>query len=128
VIRAPLTPFGAARRAIEVADSEPALPVEVEDPNVYIREAPDMRPYLSVLTDHPRWFSGDIQPGRGDRYSLLSEAFSWPLLSRRKARNSAMRPARLMSQRIIKQPLLTDWRPELGFRVFLGGKRWFYNP
>lgn len=127
VVRAPVTPFGAARKAIEIVDSHVSVPVAVPSQSVYLRETLKRDLYIgqSILKDHPRWFSGDFQPGSGQRRSLLSEAFSWKLLSQRKPRSPAKRGNRYLSTRILPFPLLKDRSAGAPTGA---ARRFFYNP
>ena len=64
VCRAPFTPFGAARRAQEVADSEPWIDAGVANQNRYIEEKPDLGKYRSsVLQNHPMMMTRDDYVG-----------------------------------------------------------------
>lgn len=82
VVRAPFTPFGAARRAQEIVDAVASIDVGVKDPNRHIREQPKPELFVSVLRDHPRWFSPDFGPGM--TRLTLSDAFGLPLIRRRR--------------------------------------------
>lgn len=88
VIRAPFNPIGAAEAAINAADAAGPIDAGVADQNAYITENPSKTHFLSVMTDHPRFFSSDIVPGSGRYRSRASSAFGMRLLSKKKRRNS----------------------------------------
>ena len=80
VVRAPFSPIGAARQAMEIVDAHPSLKVGVREENYHIQEQPDPTYITSVLKGGPRYFSSDCGPGKTrSRVSLL---FGAPLLIR----------------------------------------------
>ncbi len=91
VVRAPFVPFGAARRAIEVADSYPAFNAGVANENLNIPDEPNPDLYLSILPSH-RLFLTDILDVRNDlKPRGFSRAFRIPTLLQRPKKR--MRPA-----------------------------------
>lgn len=87
VCRAPFTPFGAARRAQEVADSEPWIDAGVADQDRYIREQPNLARYSSsVLEYHPLMLTRDDYVGSGWSGWRVSDVFGFTLISRRRER------------------------------------------
>jgi len=93
VVRAPFTPFGAARRAQEVADSEPWIDAGVANQNRYIEEKPDLGKYRSsVLQNHPMMMTRDDYVGSGWSGWRLSDVFGFPTISRRKERPDNLSP------------------------------------
>jgi hypothetical protein len=110
VVRAPFSPIGAARRAMEIVDATESIHIAGVDQNDYVESNPDPRLSLSVLTDHPRFFSMDIVPGSGIRTGLISDAFGIRLLSSRRKRDSAMRGGGFMSTKLLPFPLLIRGR------------------
>lgn len=128
VVRAPITPFGAARAAMTAADKVTSTRVPGTQENRYITETPnrDLFLGLSILTDHPRFLSSDMNPRANANRGLVSQALHWKLLSDRKPRNSAWSGTHFMSKRILPFPLLRSRKP--GNSVISGGKRMFYNP
>jgi len=93
VCRAPFTPFGAARRAQEVADSEPWIDAGVANQNRYIEEKPDLGKYRSsVLQNHPMMMTRDDYVGSGWSGWRLSDVFGFPTISRRKERPDNLSP------------------------------------
>ncbi len=88
VVRAPFNPIGAAKTAIEIADAAGPVDAGVANENAYVTETPSKRYFLSVLTDHPRYFSSDMVPGSGRYRTRFSSAFGMKLLSEKKRRNS----------------------------------------
>jgi len=109
VCRAPFNPIGAARRAMQIVDSHDPLRSGIADEDAYVAEEIRTDYMLSVLTDHPRFFSMDIIPGSDLVRGPISNAFGIPLLSRRK-RDSAMRGGGFMSTKFLPFPLLTRGR------------------
>lgn len=116
VVRAPFVPFGASRRAIELADSQPSIDAGVANENYHISERPAPGLFTSTLSDHPRFLSGDYGPGRSRL--LMSNAFGIPLLSGKNRRGrSAIKGGALM---------LPFWKPRSRQRrtsVLKGGGR-----
>jgi hypothetical protein len=109
VVRAPFSPIGAARLAMELVDGAESIHLAGIDQNDYVESQPDPRLSLSVLTDHPRFFSMDIIPGSNLRPGLISDAFGIRLLTSRK-RNSAIRGGGYMSTKFLPFPLLIRGR------------------
>ena len=81
---------------------------------------------LSVMTDHPRFLSSDMNPRANANRDLVSRALHWKLLSDPKPRNSAWSGTTFMSQKILPFPLLKAHKS--GNSVIPGGKRMLYNP
>jgi len=93
VCRAPFTPFGAARRAQEVADGEAWIDAGVANQNRYIEEKPDLGKYTSsVLQNHPMMMTRDDYVGSGWSGWRLSDVFGFPTISRRKERPDNLSP------------------------------------
>jgi hypothetical protein len=91
VVRAPFVPFGAARRAIEVADTYPAFDAGVSNENINIPDAPSRDLYLSILPSH-RLFLTDMFDVRNDlKPRGFSKAFRIPTLLKRPEKR--LRPA-----------------------------------
>ncbi|MEJ6388035.1 hypothetical protein [Gymnodinialimonas ulvae] len=91
VVRAPFVPFGAARRAIEVADTYPAFDAGVANENINIPEEPNPDLFLSILPSH-RLFLTNMLDVRNDlKPRGFSRAFRIPLLSEKPKKR--MRPA-----------------------------------
>jgi hypothetical protein len=87
VCRAPFVPFGAARRAIEVADGEPAIDAGVADENRHEEEiAKTGTEALSVLGNHPLMLTREDYVGSGWSGWRFSDLVLWPTVSRRKTR------------------------------------------
>lgn len=110
VCRAPFNPIGAARLAMQIVDAHDPLRSGVADENAYVSEAARSDLYLSVLTDHPRFFSMDMIPGADLARGLISNAFGIPLLSRGRRADLAMRGGGYMSTKFLPFPLLTRGR------------------
>ncbi len=91
VVRAPFTPFGAARRAIEVADSYPAFNAGVANENINIPNEPNPELFVSILPSH-RLFLTNMLDVRNDlKPRGLSRAIGIPTLSQKPKKR--MRPA-----------------------------------
>jgi hypothetical protein len=87
VCRAPFTPFGAARRAQEVADGETAIDAGVENENRHVEEIAAPREATpSVLGNHPRMLTRDDYVGSGWSGWRVSDMLGWPTISRRTGR------------------------------------------
>lgn len=120
VVRAPLTPFGFARTVMDIVDRHESIRVPGAVPDEYIREEIGSRYYISVLTDHPRFFTQDITPGSLIRRGPVTAAWGMPMLKRYKTRFSAMTGTRHMSrffwpQRLVspnrhKNRVLRNWK------------------
>lgn len=108
VARAEITPFGAARNARQVMDAhEPitiagAVPEHIADgPAASNARAP------SILADHRRFLSTDMDPGRKKPHRFFSDSLGFRLLSDRKpAEGTVMKGGAFMSQRFWSGPLL----------------------
>ena len=93
VCRAPFTPFGAARRAQEVADSEAWIDAGVANQNRYIQEKPDLERYSSsVLEYHPLMMTRDDYVGSGWAEWRFSDVFGFTTVSRRRERPDNLSP------------------------------------
>jgi hypothetical protein len=91
VVRAPFVPFGAARRAIEVADQYPAINAGIADQNANLPDRPDPRLFLSILTSHRLFLTNLIDVRNDLKPRGFSRAFRIPLLSEKPKKR--MRPA-----------------------------------
>ena len=110
VCRAPVTPFGAARIAMAVADSEAWIDAGRGACNEYIREVADLSAKTpSVLTNHPLMMTRDDYVGSGWAGWTLSGVFMWPTVSRRRDyKLSVMTGTRYMSRGFWPRPLLSN--------------------
>ncbi len=125
VVRAPVTPFGAARAAMAIADSTPALSVGAANPNYHIREVANPSRFLTVLTDHPRYLTPDLGPDHPRERGFVSDGMSWPLLTRHRQGRSGS-SGWFSSTKILPFPLLR--RKSGSNSAISGGRRWLYNP
>lgn len=127
VVAAGVTPFGAAFRAMDVMDGTESIFVAGAENSRYIEETARGDLFLSVLTDHPRWFSGDVKPGSGLGPGLISRAFGMRILSQHRVGRSAMSGTRYMSRAFWPQKLLSEHRTK---RSVMSGTRfmsqWFW--
>lgn len=126
VVRAPVTPFGAARRAMEIVETAEAIPVGgVRRPNYHIEEMVKSDLFLSVMRDHPLFLTSRMGPYAAGNIGLFSQGMGWPLLSKHRTSRSAS----------------SGWYSSASFwpgkRVMAhktsrsaiqGGKRFLYNP
>lgn len=128
VIRAPFTPFGAARDAMSIADSVDSLPAKVETQNLYIREEPDTQLFIGqkILRKHPLILSSDMNRQANAGRDLVSRAMHWKLLTAHRTRRSATSGTSFMSQKILPFPLLSHKSRRNS--AIQGGKRILYNP
>ncbi|MCU4651958.1 hypothetical protein N8I71_03900 [Roseibacterium sp. SDUM158016] len=107
VCRAPFTPFGAARRAKEAADSEPWIDAGVSNQNRYVEEVADLDMHTpSILQYHPLMMTRDDYVGSGWANWTLSGVFDWPTVSRRREAPKNLTKG-YMSQRFWPQKLLS---------------------
>lgn len=111
VARVGMTPFGAAREAMAIADAHGPLDAGVANPNEYIRKVSERGLYNNVLRDHPRFISTDMKPGSMGRYGLISSIFGISTLITRSRPTSVMPEGTLMSTQIMDFPLLSSRKP-----------------
>jgi hypothetical protein len=106
VCRAPFTPFGAARRAIDLADGMPSL----AGANTYLRQDPKLERGLnSVLPTHPKMMTRADYVGSGWAEFRASHLFGQPTVSRRReAPNNLNKTGRPMSQMFWPGKLISD--------------------
>jgi hypothetical protein len=127
VVRAPFVPFGAAREAMRIADSEPAMDAGVSNENVLIREE-QVETSFPKIQRNKRY--GDflfplLSKRRPPEYSVYEGtkrfgAFLVPLLSDRKPMdNSIYREEKRFGDFLV--PLLSKRKPR-GDSVFHGTK------
>lgn len=128
VMRAPFTPFGAARNALAIMDSVESVPAKGETETQYIRDEPDMDLFIGqkILRDHPRFLTPDMNPRANANRGLVSRAMHWKLLTKHRTKRSAMSGTHYMSQRILPFKLLST-KPRKN-SVISGGRRMLYNP
>jgi hypothetical protein len=111
VCRAPFTPFGAARRAQEVADGETAVDAGVENENRHVSQTPDIDAMKGekVLSDHPLMLTNKSYVGSGWSNWTLSGVFDIPLVKRRKEPpDTVIRGGAYVSKSFWPQPLLSN--------------------
>lgn len=100
VVRAPLTPFGAARRAMEIVDATPSIHVGIANDNVYLSDAG--RAGLSVMTDHPHMLLSKSIRARQEPVTAL---IGFPMLSEPRTSNSVFDEPRTITGKSF--PLIT---------------------
>lgn len=110
VVRAPFSPIGMARSVMVVSDRFNPIPVAGVNANEYVREQPKSELFLSILKDHRRFLSSDMNPGQNRRRGTISSAFGLRTLSKHKERNSAIAGGAYMSTKFLPFPLLTRSR------------------
>ncbi|MCX7890127.1 MAG: hypothetical protein N2422_10460 [Rhodobacteraceae bacterium] len=107
VARAPLQPFGLARRVMDTLDRFESIHVPGAVPDDYVRETIGSRYALSVLTSHPRIFSQDFTPGSLISRGPVTALFGLPMLKAHRTRRSAMTGTRFMSRAFWPMPLIS---------------------
>ena len=125
IVRAPVTPFGAARAAMQTVDSVESIDAGVMHPNRYIEETPNLESFASILTDHPRFLTQDMGPGHPRERGLISKGMGWRLLSPHRTKRSASSDGGHNSK-FIPFPLLKEKKYKR--TAIEGGKRFLYNP
>jgi hypothetical protein len=110
VARAPFQPIGMARSVMIIADKFNPIPVPGVDANEYIREKPKDELFLSILKDHRRFLSSDMDPGQSRQRGTISSAFGFKTLSRHRESNSAISGGAFMSTKFLPFPLLSRSR------------------
>ena len=110
VCRAPFTPFGAARVAMAVADSEPWIEVEGVSRNDHISVEPNLEAYLpEAKVKHELILTSRDYVGSGISEWQLSKVFNWPTISKKRDRKpSVIHGTRYMSRGFWPGPLLSN--------------------
>jgi len=91
VCHAPFTPFGAARVAMAVADSEASIAVEGVSRNDHIAIEPNLEAHLPEgKIKHELWLTSPDYVGSGISEWQLSKVFNWPTISRKRSRKSSV--------------------------------------
>lgn len=123
VVAAPFTPFGAALKAMKIVDSAPSHSLAGVDENRYIAEQPRTDLYLnnSILRDHPRFLSSDMNPRANANRSTVSKAFSLPTLTKHRTTRSASRKGHIFPMKLLSTKARS-------ISAISGGKRMMYNP
>lgn len=107
VVRAPVTPFGAARNAMAIVDSKPTINAGVENENEFISSiTPMAKQRGSILADHPRFLT-PAPEDRSTRPGTISDKFGFQLISKRPRKTSVMPGTRHMSTAVWPIPLLS---------------------
>lgn len=133
VVRAPVTPFGAARVAMATADAEPWIDTGRGAANEYIREVANLDNLNpSALTNHPLMMTRDDYVGSGWAQWKMSDIFGFTTVSPRRdyrvkvLRNRYMSrafwPGRLLSAKPRKSSVFA------GGRLFLSSQRSVSTP
>lgn len=128
VCRAPFSPLGAARRAMEAADSEASVEAGVANENRYVRETVDLsRHRSSVYRYHPLMMTRDDYVGSGWSGWTVSGLLGWTMaVRRRETPNTIFRSGTNRPQRFKPRPIVTKPRKS---SVISGGRymsRWFW--
>ena len=97
VVCAPFNPIGTAHSAIRIVNRTRSLDAGAPKPDHYVRHRPDTRRFLSVMTDHPRFFSQDMGESRGRERGPVSEAFGFRTVSDSPTKTSAVGKSRLIA-------------------------------
>ena len=124
VVTAPFTPFGAVFAARNIVDGAESIAIEGGREERYIKEEPKADLYLnqSILRNHPRFLSSDMNRRANANRGLLSHAMSWPLLTKHRTKRSA----RAGGGHIL--PFGTLKAKTKANSAISGGKRMMYNP
>ncbi|TNF57766.1 MAG: hypothetical protein EP307_13280 [Rhodobacteraceae bacterium] len=125
VVRAPVTPFGAARAAMQIADGAESIHVGAKAPNRHIEEVVKGELFLSILKDHPLFLTSRMGPYASGNIGLFSQGMGWRLLSPHRETRSAS-SGWFSSTKFWPGKLLSDHKERRS--VIPGGKRFFYNP
>lgn len=107
VVRAGFNPRGAALISKRILDEHE--PVEAGD-DVYIRHEPKRELALSILEDHPRFLSKDMEPGRRPRTGPTSHIFGTRLLLEHRERRSAIHNGKPITTMFVPAPLILAHR------------------
>jgi hypothetical protein len=107
VVRAPFSPIGAAKRAQTIVGRYASLDVGLDNEDHYVREQPKGARFLSILSNHPRFLTQDMNAGAGRRRSTVSSAFGMPTLSAYKSRRSAISGGAYISTKFWPMPLIS---------------------
>lgn len=116
VVRAPDTPFGAARAAIAAANTYPSMSVGLSNENAYEEDVMSRRHSQSVIPGGKLYLTADYEFAR--KRGPVSTSFGLKLLSRRRTRNSAWSGTKHM----LGTKLVTTKKRSLS--VIRGGKLW----
>lgn len=112
VVRAPVVPFGAARGAMRIVDSQPKIDAGVANENVYVSDSGSgsgsggrRDEKLSINADHPRYMTPDpkVQPMP---HGTITGALGFRLLSSRRPKNTVMPGGPHMSTSFWPAPLV----------------------
>lgn len=121
VVRAPVTPFGAARVAMATADSETWIDTGRGAANEYIREVANLDNLNpSILANHPMMMTRDDYVGSGWSGWKMSDVVGFPTVSPRRDYKVKVLRDRYMSRAFWPGRLLSA-KPRKS-RVFAGGR------
>lgn len=109
VVRASLTPFGAAARAMMIVDDAPSIDAGVENQNEYITQEFSTEYEKSVMTDHPLFLTRPRHPD-ASRPGTVSGTLGFGMLSPQRHRTSAIAGGKHMSRSFWPMPLLKSRR------------------
>ena len=110
VYRAPVTPFGAARNAMDTFDEFESVDAGVENENVYVSDGPDGDMFLDkkVDTQHRHWATWENEP----RGFLVSDVLGIPTLTAQKSKDSVIHGTAFMSKWFWPMPLIIRSKPK----------------
>lgn len=112
VVRAPFTPFGRARSAMQVADGFGPLEVAGVNANQHVPDQPDPRIFHPAITRHAHVMTTDMPPFIARRRGTVSSAFGLPLLMA--GRRARALPRGPFLSRLLGLPMLSRRRPRGG--------------
>ena len=97
VVRAPFSPIGAAGTAKAVVGNYDSVDAGLANEDNYVREVARADRFQSIMSDHPRFFSQDMDPGRCRTRTTVFLAFGAKLLAPYMSRRSAISGGAYMS-------------------------------
>ncbi len=114
VVRAAITPFGAARNAMDTLDEFDSIDAGVENQNVYLKEDSVEHMFLDTKVDrtHRLWATWGNERRRG----RVSDAFGVRTLAPYKTHNSVMSGTHFMSRAFWPMSLLSRRKPNAVLR------------
>lgn len=125
VVRAPDTPFGAARTAMIAVDQFPSVEVDLDSQNQFLSDNLKAEYGSSVLTSHRMWLTNPMETRNGTTSRGLSASFGIPMLLARKASGqmSIIPGGRFLSSIFFPMALISPRKRSSS--VMSGGRRMF---
>ncbi len=101
-------PFGSMLEAAAIVDTVESIPVEGTESRGVADYETRIALLPTILRDHPRFLSQDLDSRPNHSYGTVSDAFGLRLLSKPRQRMSAARRTGHVSTRYLRFPLLTS--------------------